>query len=206
MKTPQWESEFLSRQLSGLAGRPLFETISTFLLQADTEDLLHCSTALGQAIPELMPMLGFDQHSPYHAFDLYTHTANVTGKLPRDLTLRWAGLLHDMGKVPTFTRDETGRGHFRGHPTAGATMATDILCRLDAPEELRQAVPLLIREHMTRLQPDKEQLRQCVNHFGWDMTHKLLLLQQADMGSKGIDQTQNSDYYREISSLLEELK
>lgn len=61
-------------------------------------------------------MIGFDQHSPHHAYDLFTHTAHVTAGVSADLTLRWAALLHDTGKVATFTRDATGRGHFMATP------------------------------------------------------------------------------------------
>ena len=56
--------------------------------------------------------MGFDQHSPPQRYDLYTHIAQVVDRVPGDLPLRWAALLHDVGKIPTFTRDETGRGHF----------------------------------------------------------------------------------------------
>ncbi len=66
---------------------------------------------LAAAIPELKPLLGFDQHNPNHAYDLFTHVAHVVGAVPPELPLRWAALLHDIGKVPTFTLDENGRGH-----------------------------------------------------------------------------------------------
>lgn len=183
-----------------------FDALTGFLLQADTGTILENAPMLSAAIEELAPMVGFDQHSPYHAYDLYTHAANVTGKLPRDTVLRWAGLLHDLGKIPTFTQDETGRGHFRGHPAAGAELADAILTRLGAPEDIRHSVCLLIREHMTRLQPDRLQLQQCIDRFGWELTHKLLLLQQADMGSKGLEKPDKQDMYSEISRLLEEMK
>lgn len=189
-----------------LTGRALFDRISDFLLTADTRCLLENGPVLAQAIEELAPMIGFDQHSPYHAYDLYTHTACVTGALPRELTLRWAGLLHDMGKVPTFVQDETGRGHFPGHPAVGARMAEQVLARLDAPEDLRAQVSLLIACHMTRLQPDRSELQNWVDRFGWDFTHRLLLLQKADMGSKGVEKEEKTDFYRRISDILEEIR
>lgn len=195
-----------ARELDGLTGRALFDALSEFLLQADTPTLLRHAPMLAAAIPELAPTVGFDQHSPYHAFDLFTHEANVVGKLPRELTVRWAGLLHDMGKVPTFTQDETGRGHFRGHPEAGAKMAVQVLTRLEAPEELTFRVSQLIALHMTRLQPEREQLAARVEELGWDTTYSLLLLQQADMGSKGLEKGNQADFYAQIAGILEELK
>lgn len=187
-------------------GRALFDSLSSFLLEADTRCLLENAPLLAQAIGELRPMIGFDQHSPYHAYDLFTHTAHVTGALPPELILRWAGLLHDMGKIPTFVQDETGRGHFPGHPAAGARMAEQVLTRLEAPEEIRTQVCLLIANHMTRLQPDRGELQGWVDRYGWDFTHRLLLLQKADMGSKGVNKVEKKDIYQEIFQLLEEMR
>ena len=151
-------------------------------------------------------MVGFDQRSPHHAYDLYTHTAYVTGAVPADLTLRWAALLHDVGKIPTFTLDETGRGHFYGHAGASAEAADAILHRLKAPTALRERVNILIRNHMTRLEEDKKLLKRRVRSLGWEAVEQLLRLQEADMGSKGTGEEQDFDQFRRIRALLEEIR
>jgi len=161
-----------------------FDHLSGFLLKATAEDIRRHGSVLAEAIPELKPLLGFDQRSPHHAYDLFTHVAHVVARVPEDLTLRWAALLHDIGKVPTFTRDETGRGHFYGHAETGADMAEAILGRLKAPEELRKQVPVLIRSHMTKLKP--ELLEKTVEELGAGTVEQLLHLQEADMASKGV--------------------
>ncbi|MDQ9748909.1 HD domain-containing protein, partial [Acinetobacter baumannii] len=89
-------------------------------------------------------LLGFDQHNPNHAYDLFTHVAHVVEAVPPELPLRWAALLHDIGKVPTFTLDENGRGHFHGHAAVGAELAEQVLLRLKAPTALRTQVEALI--------------------------------------------------------------
>ena len=87
-----------------------------------------------------------------------------------------AGLLHDIGKVPTFTVDETGRGHFYGHAQVSAAMADRVLLRLKAPTQLRQDVCLLIRQHMTPLTPDKKLFRGIGGHnTGFDPSDGLLV-------------------------------
>ena len=156
----------------------LFEKLCKLLPGMSFEELMASAPMLASSIPELAPMMGFDQHSPHHAYDLYTHTAYVTVAVGEDLTLRWAALLHDIGKVPAFTQDANGRGHFYGHAQMGAQMADAVLRRLEAPEELRKQVVTLIGNHMTRLKPEKESLEILIDQFGWETVQKLLLLQR----------------------------
>ena len=151
-------------------------------------------------------MIGFDQHSPHHAYDLFTHVAHVVEAVPGDLTLRWAALLHDVGKVPTFTRDATGRGHFYGHAQVGAEMADGILRRLKAPSALREQAVTLIGGHMTRLEPNRKTLRRQLGRLGWDTMDKLLSLQEADMGSKGTGNPEELEQFAQVRGLLEEIK
>ncbi len=171
--------------MDALARERVFEELCKLLPLMTAEDLIRYSSILTQVIPELAPAVGFDQHSPYHAYDLYTHIAHVTEGVPPQLTLRWAALLHDVGKPATFTRDSRGIGHFYGHAKESALLANQILLRLKAPTALRERVVTLVEQHMTRLEPDRKQLRRRLSRLGKDTVEQLLLLQQADMGSKG---------------------
>ncbi len=208
--TPDAETEKamtgMAPNMDTLARERVLDELCKLLPLVTAGDLLHYAPILAAAIPELAPMIGFDQHSPHHAYDLFTHTAYVTAALPPDLTLRWAGLLHDIGKIPTFTRDETGRGHFYGHAQVGADMAREVLGRLKAPNALRDQAVLLIRSHMTRLEPDKRLLRRRVGALGWDTLAKLLCLQEADMGSKGTGKPENADQFSRLRQLLAEIR
>lgn len=106
--------ESQAQLMDNLAEERVFDELCKLLPLVSAEDLCRFAPILGAVIPELQPMIGFDQHSPHHAYDLFTHTAHVTAGVSANLTLRWAALLHDTGKVATFTRDATGRGHFYG--------------------------------------------------------------------------------------------
>ena len=123
--------------------------------------------------------------------------------MPADLTLRWAALLHDVGKVPCFTTDETGRGHFYGHAQVGRDMAEEILRRLKAPNALRETAVNLIRCHMGP-STTKKALRRLVSRLGFDTTEDLLRLQEADMGSKGTGEAEN--IFPMLYGFLEELR
>ena len=184
----------------------LFEKLGNLLPGMSFEELMASAPMLASSIPELAPMMGFDQHSPHHAYDLYTHTAYVTVAVGEDLTLRWAALLHDIGKVPAFTQDANGRGHFYGHAQMGAQMADAVLRRLEAPEKLRKQVVTLIGNHMTRLKPEKESLEILIDQFGWETVQKLLLLQQADMASKGVENEGELSHFSAVQAILSNMK
>lgn len=192
--------------MDNLARERVFEELSKLLPLVKAEDLIRFAPVLGAVIPELKPMIDFDQRSPHHAYDLFTHVAHVVAGVSPEQSLRWAALLHDIGKVPTFTQDETGRGHFYGHAPKGAEMAEDVLRRLKAPTALRQQVVWLIEKHMTRLQPDKKLLRRQIGRLGWETVQQMLILQEADMGSKGIGKSEEVGIFNHIREVLEEIR
>lgn len=198
--------ETLAPLMEGLSRERVFAELCALLPGITGPELIRFAPVITEVIPEMKPMVGFDQHSPHHAYDLYTHTAHVVGAVPGDLTLRWAALLHDVGKITTFTLDETGRGHFYGHAQMSAEAADTILRRLKAPTALREGVTALIRHHMTRLEEDKRLLKRRVRTLGWETVEQLLLLQEADMGSKGTGEEQDFDQFRRIRALLEEIR
>jgi len=203
-----WKAMLQQRHLmDNLARERVFEELCKLLTCVVTaKDLIAFAPILAAVIPELEPMIGFDQHSPHHAYDLFTHVAHVVAGVPEDLPLRWAALLHDVGKVPTFTRDSTGRGHFYGHAGVGAEMADTILRRLKAPTDLRERVVFLIEKHMTKLEPEKKVLRRWLGRLGEETIDQLLLLQEADMGSKGTGKPEEMAQFSRIRGVLEEIK
>ena len=193
-------------RMDSLARERVFEELCKLLPLVTAEDLQHFAPILAAVIPELKPMIGFDQRSPHHAYDLYTHVAHVVAGVPADLALRWAALLHDVGKVPTFTLDETGRGHFYNHAAKGAEMAEEILRRLKAPNALREQVVLLIDKHMLWLVPEKKQLRRQIGRLGMGTVYQILSLQQADNSNKGTEKSGDNEKYLQILDVLEEIR
>lgn len=189
--------------LPHLAAERIFSELCKLIILVNPQDLLQFAPVFAQIIPELGDTIGFDQRNPHHAYDLYTHTAFVTSAVPQVLPLRLAALLHDIGKVPTFTLDDAGCGHFPGHAKASAQMADQILLRLKAPTALREQVVSLIARHMTVLEPDKRLLRRRLGQYGLEGTQQLLQLQQADYHSKGT--SSENPVYSHIACLLEEI-
>ena len=175
-----------------------FEALTRFLLNAQLEDLLAGAPELCRWIPELHETVNFDQHNPHHAYDVYTHICHVTAAVPREETLRWAALLHDVGKPACFAQDETGRGHFRGHAQVGAEMAGEILKRLEAPEPLCTDVVWLIDHHMALLPRNETKLCAAIARDGLARTRQLLTLKEADAHSKGVGECQYEALFRQL--------
>ncbi len=174
-----------------LAKERIFEELSKLLLVADAQMLLKIQPILARVIPELAPAMGFCQHSPHHAFDVFTHIAYVTEGVPPEPELRFAALLHDVGKPACFTTDENGRGHFYGHAGVGARMADEILQRLKAPTALRQEVVWLIGHHMTDYPPEKKLVRRALSRHGEQRLRHLMALEIADLSGKGVVESED---------------
>lgn len=191
--------------MDNLAKERVFSELCKLLPLVKIQDLIRFAPILTQIIPELAPTVGFDQHSPHHAYDVYTHTAHVVQSVPDQLPVRLAALLHDIGKPAVFSQDENGRGHFYDHARVGAEMANDILLRLRASNALREQVVFLVAHHMVPLEPDKKLLRRRLGKYGSEAVEQLLALQEADFTSKGIDEGEETDF-QQVRALLKEIQ
>lgn len=182
-----------------------YVALTRFLVDAELDDLIAGAPVLCRFIPALEETVNFNQHSPHHAYDVYTHICHVTAAVPREATLRWAALLHDVGKPACFAQDETGRGHFKGHAQVGAAMAAEILRELDAPKPLAAEVVWLIDHHMEPLPRDEAELSADVERDGLTRTKQLLTLKEADARSKGVAEGQKDTLPRihALQALLE---
>lgn len=182
-----------------------YVVLTLFLVDAELDDLIAGAPVLCRFIPALEETVNFNQHSPHHAYDVYTHICHVTAAVPREATLRWAALLHDVGKPACFAQDETGRGHFKGHAQVGAAMAAEILRELDAPKPLAAEVVWLIDHHMEPLPRNEAELSADVERDGLTRTRQLLILKEADARSKGVAEGQKDTLPRihALQALLE---
>jgi poly(A) polymerase len=167
--------ESLTVDIQALAARiqePAFERISLELEQIlvspragwavrrlDELDLLSV------IIPELEPLREQTQPVRYHDHDAFEHTLRALDETERlclqghpagfripesnsQLILKWAALLHDVGKASTATVDEKGVTHFYGHENVSARLAGECLRRLRVPARISDPVIALIELHL----------------------------------------------------------
>lgn len=135
---------------------------------------------LGVVLPELLPMVGFDQRNEHHCWDLLTHTAIALDHVPPRPVLRWAALLHDAAKPSCFRLGQDGQGHYHGHAQAGAALADAALRRLRSDRATRERVVTLVRCHDGPLPEDLRLLRRRLARLGPECFFELVRLQQGD--------------------------
>ncbi len=100
-------------------------------------------------LPEIQKMKGVAQPYQYHKEgDVWIHAINALSTLPSHapLALRWATLLHDVGKPETFKLAE--RIRFDSHDRKSAEIARKILTRLHFDNRMIDEVCWLIVHHM----------------------------------------------------------
>lgn len=109
--------------------------------------LMQGSDIIGIIIPELMTCWKFDQHTPWHIYDVYEHIAYVVQNSPATVFSRWCALMHDIAKPQTFHLDAHGHGHFPRHPAVSAQIARGVLMRLRKPTRFIEDAVTVIRLH-----------------------------------------------------------
>lgn len=155
------------------------------------------TTVMVAALPELGPSVGFDQRSPFHAYDVLEHIAHVCRGVEAftaglaSAELRWAALLHDIGKPATFTQDVTGRGHFFGHPEESARQSKALLRRLAIPKDQARVICTLVRQHDRLMHAEARSVRRMLWRLEREcpgksstLVFELLNLKRADAISK----------------------
>lgn len=142
--------------------------------------LLAYPDVLGVFLPEILPCVGFDQHSVYHCYDVWEHTARAVAAAKPQPILRWALLLHDLGKPSTFTMDGEGRGHFYGHWRESVPLGAAILDRLRVDNHSKRTILTLVERHDAPLTLSEKSVRRNLARYGEETLRLLLEVKRAD--------------------------
>lgn len=179
----------------------VFTELCGILMGEDvTRVLLAYPEVLAVWIPEISPCIGFLQHSKWHDFTVWEHIARSVGFAPRDLTVRMAMLLHDIGKPLCLTM-EGETGHFKGHAQKSAQMADVILHRLHSDNHLREDVTALIDMH--RITPQcMADVRHLLGKLGEVQFRRYLCVLDADRRAKWQGREQSRDAIDRAESLF----
>ncbi|MPY68407.1 CCA tRNA nucleotidyltransferase [Deinococcus sp. SDU3-2] len=147
---------------------------------------------LALTLPELREGIGMVQGG-FHHLDVFHHGVEALHQLlarfpDADPALRWATLLHDVGKPRTRgTNPRSGRTTFYGHDRVGAELAREMLTRLRLPSATVDRAGTLVRAHMAQLPANEREARRFV-HRRRPLLPDLLRLMLADReASRGPD-------------------
>jgi poly(A) polymerase len=198
----------------GRAIAPRVSTLAQALLREEMAELLlgpgihlalqwlYDAGVLEVLLPELAATVNFSQEAGRRHKDVWEHTKQVVRQAVPRRQVRWAALLHDIGKVPTRTFTADGKVHFHGHSEVGARMFDDVQRRFGFEPRERQKIRFLILHHLRANQYDPSWTDSAVRRFDRDMGEHLtdlLDLSRADITSKRPGRRQEA--LRSISEL-----
>lgn len=138
-------------------------------------------------LPEFDVMMQTPQNNQYHLYDVGHHTLKVMEAVPATTALRYAALLHDVGKPKCKTTDETGVDHFYGHQELSAKMARTTLRRLKLDNDTIDQVCRLVKNHDYGLSgdgPGMKSFRRFVAQLGAEHFADFLEIRKGDMAGQ----------------------
>lgn len=100
-------------------------------------------------IPELSLQYNYEQNSPYHDFDLWTHTLKTVNATPTNIDIRWAALLHDIAK-PFVRTERKDRSNYIFHDYLGSHIVDKIANYLKWSNKRKESVTQLVKEHLSQ--------------------------------------------------------
>ncbi len=167
-------------------------------------------------VPEILPMIGYDQLNHHHSYDLWEHTVRGIEGVPADPLLRLTMLLHDTGKPEVRVMDEKGEAHYIGHPKVSEKIAHRTAGLLHLDNSFRERLCTLVLHHDTPLRTEKGEvnadrsfLLRRLNRFGEDNLRALFLIHCSDRIATGYssperEQSRLRDRMNALDALLSE--
>ena len=154
--------------------------------------LLKNTGLLEYIIPELLKGIDVSQVRPgrHHTEDVFTHNILSLKLCPSiDHIVRFATLIHDIGKPYVIGKDEQGLVTFYNHEIVGAKIAREICDRLRFSKKDRDKIVTLIRWHMFTVEEHTTDasVRRFIRRVGVENIRDMIDLRIADRLGSGTE-------------------
>ncbi|WKY47992.1 CCA tRNA nucleotidyltransferase [Eubacteriaceae bacterium ES3] len=193
-------------RLERISAERIYQELDKLLL-ADyvREAIIKGAQIIGVVIPEILPLISYEQKNPHHCYDLLTHTAVSVEAAPMVSEIRWAMLFHDLGKPQCASLDDKGIGHYYGHSKVSEEIAKRRLNALRLPKEKIKKICQLIKYHDSVIEKDERLLKRWLNRLGEESFRQLLEIKRADCRAQAECCRYRLEEYDEIEGIIEKL-
>ena len=158
--------------------------------------------ALPYVLPECVACDGMKQRKDHHKYDVLEHMFHTCENTPNELASRLIGLLHDVGKPESKSRD----GNMYAHDLYGERTARVMLERLRYPTALIDRVCAAIRGHMFDLTGTATDttLKKRFASWGRERTEDLIMIREADIRGSGYKLGYVAERWRAVYSEMQQ--
>lgn len=174
--------------LKNIANERIYTELSKLLLGDDVERVLtEYRDVIAVIIPEIKPCFECGQNSKWHLYDVYTHIVKSVAISPKVDYIRFAVLLHDIGKPYVKTTDEFGKDHFKTHPQKSVEISRDILKRLRFSTENTNKILKLIEIHDKHISKDPYDIKKWMREYGAEIVLDYIDVRIADVSTHNLE-------------------
>jgi tRNA nucleotidyltransferase (CCA-adding enzyme) len=185
------------------------EEINKLLLSDHPEGfmLLHKAGMLPYFLPEFEACVDAEQHHAYHIYTVGAHLLKSVEYAPKDIGLRFAMLLHDIGKPLAKITDDQGTDHFVGHVQHGVSIARAVLKRLKFDHKTLERVVTLVQWHDEPIEAQPAHIRKILSILGEERFLDLIQVKEADTKAKHPQVIEDClAHLYEVQNIYEEIK